>query len=154
MKTSIKSIGIAALATVAAAGAVLATQGSADAAPTTYFCDMKGTWTSAAGNKDDFIFLAEYLAKDGPDYFAGKYDNPGQATADIIGKANNGVWDIVFSYTDAGHKGMSKKAVGKGYRDGAKNEISVEGTYKTFLGANDIKADGLFKLHGKCRKNR
>lgn len=155
MKITTKSIGIAALATIAAIGAAVATQGTASAAKEQqYFCDMQGTWTSAAGNKDDFIFLAEYLAKDGPDYFAGKYTNPGQAEADIIGRATNGVWEILFTYTDAGHKGMIKKAVGKGFRDGGKNEITVEGNYKTFLGANDIKADGLFKLHGKCRKER
>jgi len=151
-----KRIGIAALTVVAALGAVAVTQGTAEAGkkkpatPQTFFCDMKGTWDG----KDDFIFLAEYLAKDGPDYFAGKYVNPGQAEADIIGRANNGVWEIVFTYTDAGHKGMAKKATGKGYRDGAKNELSVEGNYKTFIGANDIRKDGFFKLHGKCRKNR
>lgn len=155
MKITTKSIGIAALAAIAAIGTAVATQGTASAAKdTTYFCDMKGTWTNAAGAKDDFIFLAEYLAKDGPDYFAGKYENPGQATADIIGRANNGMWEILFTYTDPGHKGMLKKAIGKGVRDGGKNEITVEGNYKTMLGANDIKADGLFRLHGKCRKNR
>jgi hypothetical protein len=155
MNIMTKGIGIAALAAIAAAGAAVATQGTASAdKSTTYFCDMKGTWTTAAGNKDDFIFLAEYLAKDGPDYFAGKYENPGQATADIIGRANNSIWEIIFTYTDAGHKNMVKKAIGKGFRDGGKNEITVEGNYKTFIGANDIKADGLFKLHGKCRKNR
>jgi hypothetical protein len=49
---------------------------------------------------------------------------------------------------------MLKKAVGTGHRDGGKNEITVEGTYKTFLGTNDIKADGQFRLHGKCRKQK
>jgi hypothetical protein len=44
--------------------------------------------------------------------------------------------------------------VGKGVRDGGRNEITVEGTYKTFLGTSDIKADGLFRLHGKCRKQK
>jgi hypothetical protein len=154
MKITTKSIAVAALATIAAAGAAVATQGTASAKDTTYFCDMKGTWANSAGAKDDFVFLAEYLAKDGPDYFAGKYENPGQATADIVGRSTNNVWEILFTYTDAGHKGMLKKATGQGFRDGGRNEVTVEGTYKTFLGTNDIKADGIFKLQGKCRKTR
>ncbi len=156
MKITTKSIGIAALATIAAIGAAVATQGTASAAKEQmYFCDMKGTWVpDSSKNPDDFIFLAEYLAKDGPDYFAGKYENPGQASADIIGRANNGTWEIIFTYTDAGHKGMLKKATGTGMRDGGKNEITVTGRYSTFLGTNDIKAGGDFKLHGKCRKER
>jgi hypothetical protein len=155
MKTMNKAIAIAAITAVAAIGAVAATQGTAAAKDQQFFCDMKGQWKSdATGNADDFIFLAEYLAKDGPDYFAGKYVNPGQAEADIVGRANNATWEILFSYTDAGHKGMMKKAIGTGRRDGAKNEITVEGTYKTFLGTNDIKSDGKFMLHGKCRKEK
>lgn len=156
MKITTKGIGIAALATIAAIGAAVATQGTASAAKEQlFFCDMKGTWTSdSSKNPDDFIFLAEYLAKDGPDYFAGKYENPGQASADIVGRANNGTWEILFSYTDSGHKGMIKKATGTGIRDGGRNEITVNGRYKTYLGTNDIKADGDFKLHGKCRKEK
>jgi hypothetical protein len=151
-----KRMSIAAIATLGALGAVFAMHGSASgAAPQTYFCDMKGTWVpDSSGTPDDFIFLAEYLAKDGPDYFAGKYENPGQSTADIVGRANNGVWEILFTYTDAGHKNMLKKAVGKGVRDGGRNEITVEGTYKTLLVTNDIGNNGKFRLHGKCRKNR
>lgn len=155
MKITLKSIGIAALATLAAAGAVVATQGAAFAAKhKTYFCDMKGTWINAAGNKDDFLFLAEYVDKNGPDYFAGKYVNPGQAEADITGRATNGTWEIVFLYTDPSHKNMKKVAVGQKVGDGGKKEITVEGTYSTFLGNNDTGQDGLFRLHGKCRKNR
>lgn len=155
MKITKKSIGIAALAAVAAIGTAVATQGTASAAKEQmYFCDMEGAWINASGAHDNFIFLAEYLAKNGPDYFAGKYENPGQATADIIGRAKDGTWEIIFTYTDPGHKNMLKKAVGRGRRDGTRNEITVQGTYKTFLGMNDIKADGTFKLHGKCRKER
>lgn len=156
MKLTKKTIGIAALAAIATIGGAIATQHTASAAKEQlYFCDMRGTWTSdSTKNPDDFLFLAEYLAKDGPDYFAGKYENPGQASADIIGRANNGTWEIIFTYTDSGHKGMLKKATGTGIRDGGRNEITVNGRYKTFLGANDIKADGDFKLHGKCRKEK
>ncbi|MFT3767578.1 MAG: hypothetical protein QM820_19155 [Minicystis sp.] len=142
-----KRIGIAALTLTAAVGAIAATAGNADA-DQKLRCRMKGTWVES---NDDFEFDADYLAKEGPDYFAGKYVNPGQAEADIIGNAVNGTWTIILTYTDAGHKNMLKKLVGTGSKDRRTHELVVTGDYKTYLGASDIKKDGRFKLHGKCK---
>ena len=147
MKSITKGIVIAALTAVAGIGAVAATTGTAEA-DQKLRCRMKGTWVESS---DDFEFDADYLAKDGPDYFAGKYVNPGQAEADIIGKAEKGTWTIILTYTDAGHKNMIKKLIGTGSKDRRTHELVVSGDYKTYLGANDIKKDGRFKLHGKCR---
>lgn len=147
MKRLSKHIVIAALTVGAALGIAFAAISTAEA-DQKLLCRMKGTWIES---NDDFEFDANYLAKDGPDYFAGKYVNPGASTADIIGKAQEGTWTIVFTYTDAGHKNMIKKLVGTGSKNKKTHELVVTGEYKTFLGTSDIKKDGRFKLHGKCK---
>lgn len=68
-----------------------------------------------------------------------------------MGNASSGTWTIVLTYTDAGHKGMVKKLIGRGAKDPKTNRLLVEGSYKTYLGSNDIKKDGRFKLLGVCR---
>lgn len=142
-----KRIVFAALTLGAALGVCSATLGTAEA-DKRFTCQMVGTWVET---NDDFKFQAAYIAKDGPDTFTGRYSNPGTAEADIIGNAANGIWTIILTYTDAGHKGMSKKLIGRGARDAATNLLKVEGDYKTYLSANDIKKDGRFKLQGKCK---
>lgn len=112
-------------------------------------CRMKGVWVET---NEIWEFDSDYLAKNGPDYFNGKYVNPGKAEASIIGRANDGTWDIVLTYTDAGHKNMVKKLKGKGFRDRVNNTVTVEGDYKTFVGTTDTNANGKFKLEGKCKK--
>lgn len=114
-------------------------------------CRMKGTWVKSGGNNDDFEFDADYIAKDGPDTFTGRYENPGEAVADITGAATSGTWVIMLTYTDAKHKGMQKQLIGKGSKDSKTHLLQVTGTYKTLIGGNDIKADGAFKLLGNCK---
>jgi hypothetical protein len=147
MKSITKRIGIAALAAVGMIGAAAAYSTPAEA-DQRFMCKMKGTWVES---NDEFLFDAVYIAKDGPDTFTGKYVNPGAAEADIIGNAIAGTWTIVLAYTDAGHKNMFKKLIGKGSKDRVTHELLVEGDYKTYLGTGDIKKDGRFKLHGKCK---
>lgn len=113
-----------------------------------FTCQMTGTWVES---HDDFKFSAEYIAKDGPDTFRGKYVNPGTAEADVTGNAVAGKWTIIVTYTDAGHKNMVKKLIGKGAKDSVSHLLKIEGTYKTYLGTNDIKKDGQFKLLGTCK---
>jgi hypothetical protein len=148
MKSITKRIGIAALAAVGMIGAAAAYSTPAEA-DQRFLCRMKGTWD---GNANDvFEFDAVYIAKDGPDTFTGKYINPGAAEADIIGNAVAGTWTIILSYTDAGHKNMLKKLIGQGSKDRVTHELKVEGLFKTYLGTSDIKKDGKFLLHGKCK---
>lgn len=142
-----KRIVFAALTVGAALGVSFATLGTAEA-DQKLRCQMKGTWVES---NDDFNFEADYLAKDGPDYFAGKYTNPGQGEADVIGNAEQGTWTIIVTYTDAAHKNMIKKLIGTGAKDKKTHKLVVTGDYKTFLGMNDIKKDGHFKLQGKCK---
>lgn len=144
MKTITKHLGIAALATLG----ILTTASGTASADKRYICQMTGTWIES---NESWKFEAAYIAKDGPDTFTGRYTNPGFAEADVIGNASSGVWTIVLTYTDAGHKGMLKKLSGRGSRDGATNLLKVEGSYKTYLGTNDIKKDGRFKLLGTCK---
>lgn len=134
--------------------AVLATFGILAATTNTaradkrFICQMTGTWVES---RDDFKFEAAYFSKDGPDSFKGQYINPGFAEADVVGNAASGTWTILLTYTDAGHKGMMKKLIGRGAKDPKTHLLTVEGDYKTYLGANDIKKDGRFKLVGICR---
>jgi hypothetical protein len=131
-----------------ALGLVAVLPGQATAAQN-FICRMKGQWLD--NPNDVFEFDAKYVYNNGEDDFSGRYDNPGQATADITGAARKGTWNILLTYSDSAHKGMLKKLVGKGTKDQTTHEIIVTGDYKTFLGANDIKHDGQFKLHGKCK---
>lgn len=117
-------------------------------ADTRLLCKMTGTWVES---NDEFKFEAIYLAKKDSDILAGRYTNPGFADADINGDVKTGVWRINMTYTDSGHRGMIKKLVGNGRADRLKNEQIIEGNYKTFLGTNDIKMDGTFKIVAKCK---
>lgn len=144
MKTITKHLGIASIATLG----ILAATSSTVRADKRFICQMTGTW---AETNDDWKFEAAYISKDGPDTFTGRYTNPGTAEANVVGNAASGVWSIVLTYTDAGHKGMVKKLIGKGAKDPKTNLLKVEGDYKTFVGTNDIKKDGRFKLIGVCR---
>lgn len=135
------------IVSLVAAGILVLAAGDAQA-DKRFMCRMKGTWV---GTTDDFHFDAIYIAKDGPDTFTGRYTNPGTAVADIVGNAAKGVWTILLTYTDAGHKGMLKKLIGRGTKDPVTHLVNIEGDYKTFLGANDIKKDGKFKLLGTCK---
>lgn len=112
-------------------------------------CRMKVIWVEP---NEIWEFDSDYLAKDGTNYFIGKYVNPGKAEASIVGQAKDQVWDIVLTYTDNAYKNMIKKHIGKGFRNRVTNELTVEGYYKTFVGTTDTKADGKFKLEGKCKK--
>lgn len=145
LRSTVTQIGFAA---AVALGVLAAVPTSAEAG-SKFICRMKGQWLD--NPNDTFEFDAAYIYNNGEDDFNGKYDNPGQATADIAGAARKGVWNILLTYTDDKHKNMQKKLVGKGEKDRTTHEIIVTGDYKTFLGANDIKHDGQFKLHGKCR---
>jgi hypothetical protein len=147
MNTIWKKLTLAAVAGATAAGA-LAVMPSEALADKTVMCRMKGTWVES---KDDWEFDAVYTIKNGPDIFRGVYENPGQAKADVLGTANAGTWTILLTYTDAKHANMSKKLIGQGQRDTVKNELVIKGAYKTFIGTNDIKADGTFLFHGKCK---
>jgi|HubBroStandDraft_4_1064222.scaffolds.fasta_scaffold252584_2 hypothetical protein len=114
-----------------------------------FACHMKGIW--ADNPSDVFEFDAAYVYNRGEDDFTGVYTNPGAASANIVGAARNGVWNIVLTYTDSAHANMIKKLIGKGTQDQATHDIIVKGDYHTFLGANDIKKDGQFTLDGKCK---
>ena len=117
-------------------------------ADTRLLCKMTGTWVES---NDEFKFEAIYLAKKDSDILAGRYTNPGFADADVNGDVKSGVAIITLTYNDQSHKGMTKKLVGKSSRDRLKNELIIEGNYKTFLGTNDIKMDGTFKIVAKCK---
>lgn len=144
MRRAVSRLGIAGLFAVGALGI-----GMKDAqADKRFTCQMTGTWVES---NDDFKFIAAYIAKDGPDTFTGRYSNPGTAEADIIGNASNGFWTIILTYTDAGHRGMIKKLIGRGAKDPKTHLLKVEGNYKTYLGTNDIKKDGQFRLLGACK---
>jgi hypothetical protein len=147
MNTIWKKLSLAAVAGATMAG-VIAVMPSEAQADKTVMCRMKGTWKE---KNDSWEFDAVYTIKNGPDTFRGVYENPGEAKADVLGTANNGIWTILLTYTDAKHANMSKKLIGKGTRDTVKNELIIDGAYKTFIGANDIKADGTFTFHGKCK---
>lgn len=148
MKRIAKVLGIVALAGIG----VVATA-SDTSADTRLRCRMTGTWIKDAvnGTGDDFSFDADYIAKDGPDTFTGKYVNGAEADADITGAATKGTWLITLTYRDAKHQGMIKQLTGKGSKDKATHLLNVTGKYKTLIGNNDIKADGFFKLVGQCK---
>ena len=147
MKTRslVLQLGVAA----AVATGVLAAIPSTATASTNFVCRMQGQWLD--NPNDVFEFDAAYVYNNGEDDFKGLYDNPGQAKAQIDGAARNGVWLIQLTYLDDKHKGMIKKLVGKGSKDKVTHEIVVSGDYKTFLGANDIKHAGQFRLEGRCK---
>ena len=144
MKTITKHVGIAALATLG----IFTTASGTARADKRFICQMTGTWVES---RDDWKFEAAYTSKDGPDTFTGRYTNPGTADADVVGNAASGLWTILLTYTDAGHKGMVKKLIGKGAKDPKTNLVKVEGNYKTYIGANDLKKDGRFRLLGVCK---
>ena len=145
LRSTVLPLGFAA---AVALGVFAAVPTPAEAA-TNFVCRMKGQWLD--NPNDVFEFDAAYVYNNGEDDFKGVYDNPGQARANIDGAARRGVWNILLTYTDEKHKGMSKKLVGKGERDRTTHEIVVTGDYKTVVGLNDVKHDGQFKLHGKCK---
>jgi hypothetical protein len=137
------------LALAVTLGVVAALPDDAFAEKRNFMCRMKGVW--ADNPNDAFEFDAAYIWDGGEDLFTGVYDNPGQAKADIKGIAKRGIWDILLTYSDDKHKGMLKRLTGKGIKDPVTHLIKVEGDYKTFLGANDIKHDGKFTLLGTCK---
>ena len=139
------------LAVVALAGIGATTLVTDVMADTRLRCRMKGTWIKVGGTNDNFEFDADYISKDGPDTFTGRYENPGEAVADITGAATKGTWIVMLTYTDAKHKGMQKELVGKGSKDPRTHLLNVDGKYRTLIGGNDINADGLFKLEGRCK---
>src|SRR5262245_58326023 len=145
IRSTLTQLGIA---TVVAAGVFAALPTTATAA-SNFVCRIKGQWLD--NPNDVFEFDASYIYNNGEDDFKGVYDNPGQARATIDGVARKGIWNIVLTYTDDKHKNMFKKLIGKGEKDRINHEIVVTGDYKTFIGTSDIKHDGQFKLHGKCK---
>lgn len=145
LRATLIKLGVAA-AVVAGVVSVLPPPASAGR---NFVCRMKGQWLD--NPNDTFEFDAAYVYNNGEDDFKGVYDNPGQARAMIDGAARKGIWNILLTYTDDKHKNMFKKLVGKGAKDPVTHEIVVTGDYKTFLGANDIKKDGQFRLQGKCK---
>lgn len=142
---AISRIGVAALI---ALGALVAPPAPATAAQN-LVCRMKGQWLD--NPNDVWEFDARYIFNNGEDDFSGIYNNPGQAQAQVVGAARRGIWNILLTYTDAKHQGMTKKLVGKGAKDRVSNTVIVTGDYKTFLANNDIKHDGQFKLQGTCK---
>jgi hypothetical protein len=145
IRSTLTQLGVAA---VVALGVVAAMPEQAMAGKN-FVCRMKGQWLD--NPNDTFEFDAAYVYNNGEDDFKGVYDNPGQAKANIDGAARKGIWNILLTYTDPKHQNMFKKLVGKGEKDRATHEIVVKGDYKTFIGTNDIKHDGQFLLHGKCK---
>lgn len=146
LRKTLAPLGVAA---VVALGVFAALPREATAQKRTFACHMKGMWVD--NPSDIFEFDAAYIYNHGEDDFNGVYTNPGAASAKIVGSARNGIWNILLTYTDAAHANMLKKLIGKGLQDPTTHDIIVTGDYHTFLGANDIKKDGQFKLDGKCK---
>jgi hypothetical protein len=112
----------------------------------TLTCRMKLTFVES---RDAADFEAKYVAKDGPDSFTAKVSSPNY-TANVQGTASGGTWTIPIIYTDAKHKGMTRKLSGVGTKD-QKNQLTIKGKYDTFLGSRDVKASGTFLLAGTCK---
>lgn len=114
-----------------------------------YTCDMKGKWIE---DKDDFAFLANYLAKDGPDSFTGIYVNASAgATANIVGTNSGGTWTITLTYTDDKHKNFVKELSGKGKWDAATTTMTVNGAFSAKRDGKEV-GKGTFNLLGTCKK--
>jgi hypothetical protein len=114
-----------------------------------YTCEMKGMWVE---EKDGFGFVANYLAKDGPDSFTGIYVNSSAgATANVKGTNSGGVWTILLTYTDDKHKNFIKELTGKGTWDGKTSQMSVAGNFSAKRDGKET-GKGTFTLNGTCKK--
>lgn len=124
--------------------AVPAAQGGRSASRT---CRMNGEWVEA---KDTWSFEAKVTQRDGSTELQGRYDNPGTGTADVTGTFIRGTWDIMFKYTDAGHRGVVRQLKGTSSHDGP-DGITISGDYTTTVLSQPVKQNGKFKIQGTCR---
>lgn len=117
-------------------------------ADTRFNCDLKGTWIEA---KEDWLFAANYVAKNGVDSFTGVVTNSkAGTTANVVGSASNGTWIIQLTHTDAAHKGWIYQLVGSGSKDPKTQLLTVKGSFA--LKKNGTPSgNGTFSLVGQCK---
>jgi hypothetical protein len=110
-------------------------------------CDMNGVWVE---DRDNFNFVANYVAKDGPDVFQGVYVNSSAgATANVRGTASSGTWTVSMTYTDAKHRGYVKTLIGQGQRV-TRNQLTIRGSFTAKKDGRDVQR-GTFTLNGQCK---
>jgi hypothetical protein len=139
------TLSILGLGAALALGIVAALPGEAQA-QAKQTCHFKGVWN---GKTSDVVeFDAAYIYNHGEDDFTGVYNNPGISSANVVGSARKGVWNILLTYLGP-KQGWVKKLVGKGALDSTGHNIVINGSFaESFNGG--APTNGAFVFSGQC----